>query len=746
MRGLRRLAAFSGCLPVVLFLTTSILHFGLAFPFHGTATAPRPPHHSRYSPPYFQSNRQEQGLVGLFKIYPSLSSRLERSRSSSCLVGGMRVARSDREGEIRRKIMELKRQGRIVQNKSEEDTAAAAAATLAAYEEKVRTKLGTKKSRLLGIGKTSIDEDVASIEAELDSYSSIDDVDDDDDVTDLDDTDFDMEPSRDMMGDSLDSQQVDSLPDKNTLTSRLSIDPSLFPETKFDSPELSEEELVDLVAAKLAEKQMQQQQQQQTTTMTTTTQLSEPTTAIGIQKSLEKTTTGVGGTWQEDGSGTQQSDMYKPKTGSWGAFPRPKDISKAYGGGRRVGAGFSKEEDTESNMNTQKRLQEYRRKVGIDVPTEKEHAAEIQEALQIGQLAMQRGVYATAVSALEKVTKWCSTNSPVGSKVFLELAMAYEATGRTKEAYQVYKTLTTCRMEDVKFNAKRLLYGLEAMEFMRDVSSDFSRQKIKNTFIDTTGLANIAQNFDDVYQTAYVDLDNGYYKRLTESVVRSNREARQILLKATGKGEVGRMKVVQALRSLSRHFDEALEKEALSSRTKEPTVFINGKPLVMETQQDNNDNLSAKLDEFVLASPDQMMDNLEGSWRLQLLADKQGDGVSFFNTTTAIQKFSTTKMSFAATGPSGFVQVKCSGKLRLDEAKRVLDRSDINTEGVVGFFGLFGSTTNSGFLAAVSRSQQIISVDSTLLITKSPLGSRKGKDAEKEHFAVWRRIADQQLE
>lgn len=37
------------------------------------------------------------------------------------------------------------------------------------------------------------------------------------------------------------------------------------------------------------------------------------------------------------------------------------------------------------------------------------------------------------------------------------------------------KTLTTCRMEDVKFNAKSLLYGLEAMELMKGVSSDFSR-------------------------------------------------------------------------------------------------------------------------------------------------------------------------------------------------------------------------------------------------------------------------------
>jgi hypothetical protein len=46
------------------------------------------------------------------------------------------------------------------------------------------------------------------------------------------------------------------------------------------------------------------------------------------------------------------------------------------------------------------------------------------------------------------------------------------------------------------------------------VSSDFSRQKIRNTFIDTTGLGNIAENFDDRYNTAYVDLDNGAFLNL----------------------------------------------------------------------------------------------------------------------------------------------------------------------------------------------------------------------------------------
>eukprot|EP00957_Ditylum_brightwellii_P043975 3337672-Ditylum_brightwellii.AAC.1 len=133
--------------------------------------------------------------------------------------------------------------------------------------------------------------------------------------------------------------------------------------------------------------------------------------------------------------------------------------------------------------------------------------------------------------------------------------MAYEANGRTQEAITVYTTLSNSRIEDIKYNAKRLLYGIEAMNFMRNEakSKAFSRQNAKQTFIDTTGLANIAQNFDKVYNTAYVDLDSrgSLYRQLTESVVRSNREARQILIKAVDSGEVDRLKIVQALRSMS---------------------------------------------------------------------------------------------------------------------------------------------------------------------------------------------------
>jgi hypothetical protein len=681
-----------------------------------------------------------EALMSEMRQGPTIGRQLYRYKYQLALALDMKPL--SREDEIRRKIVKLKKQGKIKESSTLDDSTS--------YEDKVKKILGRKKSKLLGFGDSEEEEDeISKIQAELDGT--------DDHLKD--DSPEQGTQARGRIGslpflqemeEGEEQEQPQQQPSTRSTAPAASasssaqpknpiIDPSLFEDSK--EPEMSEKDLLDLVVMKLSEEREQETPVEEAEHVATEPS-GEQKAENGTDGKQDKTTTGVGGAWNPDDGNT--TEFYKPKSGSWGAFPRPKDISKAYGGGRRVGVGFSKEDDAISNMQTQKRLKDYRRKVGIDVPTEKEYAAQIEEALQIGQLAMQRGLYSTAVSTLEKVTKWCSTNSKVGSKVFLELAMAYEAVGRTQEANQVYQSLTNCRMEDVKSNARRLLYAMEAMEFMRDVSSDFSRTNIKNTFVDATGLGNIAQNFDDVYQTAYIDLNNGYYKRLTESVVRSNREARLILLKATGKGEVGKMKVVQALRSIGRHFDDALEIEIDSKKQVEPTAFLNGKPLVVSRAASSKTaSTTINLDEFVLASPGQMMKNLGGRWRLQLLADKQGDGVSFLNTTTAIQEFSTNTMAFSASGPSGFVTVQCSGEFSMDDSRRTVARSNVQTTGGAGgIFSIFGGGKDSGFLAAVSREQQIVSVDSILLITKCAPGTRKGKNAEKEHFGVWRRVVE----
>ena len=59
-----------------------------------------------------------------------------------------------------------------------------------------------------------------------------------------------------------------------------------------------------------------------------------------ILKELEdaavKTTSGIGGSWAPP----TEPETHKPTgSGSWGVFERPADISKAFGGGKRIGVG-----------------------------------------------------------------------------------------------------------------------------------------------------------------------------------------------------------------------------------------------------------------------------------------------------------------------------------------------------------------------------------------------------------------------
>ena len=458
----------------------------------------------------------------------------------------------------------------------------------------------------------------------------------------------------------------------------------------------------------------------------------------------KKSTTGIGGSWAKNETAT--AETRRPSRGSWGYFERPNDISKAYGGGKRVGAGYTKDSTSSaaSIEETRRKLQAYREKVGIDVQSEKDHAAEIEEALSIGQRAMQRGMYGTAVSALEKVTKWCSTNSQQGGKVFLELAMAYEAVGRTQEAIRVYSTLSKSRIEEIKFNAKRLLYGIEAMQFMRDEAKvkAFQKRNVQDTFIETTGMNTFADNFDDRYNTAWIDMDSGFYKQLTESVVRGIREARQIVLKATGSGEVDRRKVVQALRSMSRYFDDALEKEIEENAPQpEPVAMMDGKPIMAPKRKKERsmDDEIASMEKFILAGPDQMKADLQGEWRLQLLADKRGDGVKYFNTTEAWQSFDmSSSMEFESSIPQGFLgAVNKKGEIEFNDERRIYTQTKVRT-GAGGFLQSL-MTGSSGAEAGPNGPQQIISVDGVLLVTKYA-GKGRTEDLVKNYFAVWRRV------
>ena len=285
---------------------------------------------------------------------------------SSALI--MAAVHPQRENEIRRKILQLKRQGRIKHkdpttnadddessSKSSSSSAAASSKSTTDYTEKIKAKLGRKKAAMMGL--TSYDKDV------------------DDEDDDLDDEDSDDEYEFEGEGN-----------DESSSKRRPIINPTLF-DYDDEVEEPSDEDLVELVAQKLKEKRRQEQQEREEAKRRNSS--NEESSPLPSSSTTTQTTSGVGGTWNKPNTTQADVETYQPKTGSWGAFPRPKDISKAYGGGRRVGAGIDETSLLRSQENTRERLRQYREKVGIEVQAEKDHANEIEEALRIAGYAMQ---------------------------------------------------------------------------------------------------------------------------------------------------------------------------------------------------------------------------------------------------------------------------------------------------------------------------------------------------------------------
>ena len=340
----------------------------------------------------------------------------------------------------------------------------------------------------------------------------------------------------------------------------------------------------------------------------------------------------------------------------------------------------------------------------------------------------------------------------------------------------------------------------------------FQKGTAAQTFIETTGFDNAWSdtNFDDKYNSAYINLDSSSsYKMLTENVVRSSREARNILLKATNSGEINRLKVIQALRSLERYFVEELNVEIESRKVKDvPVVLMNGKPILTTsattdtdtvttttTSNNNNNNNSNNNNNnmFKLLAGEQMLSNLKGEWKLQLIANSNGDGVSYqnktkawqlFNTTTSITSTTTvttstiptspppppttttttttTTQTFTSSSPGeslvSFLTLDLSGNYIFNNDLRILQRSNVIMSGSGAFFSNLnsggGGTTNTkttGIPATIQLPQQIIIVDSELLVTRrsaldgsssssSSSSSSGGGTATKDYFSVWRRV------
>jgi hypothetical protein len=334
-----------------------------------------------------KSSHQQQATALPFETF---------ARKQRKTVGRLQAGLS-REDEIRRKIALLKRQGKI-QNKQPSPSEPGTQTPVAEqYGSQVRKKLGSKKAQLLGQtvsidGLEDVDED-DDIMAELDQEEEI--------STSISSREARLGPlPREVEEEEQGSKSSYTRPFGSSSSNQKeykNFDVSLFEDDEEEEDELSDQDLLELVAAKMQEKQQQVQTdkdaKQGDDARKRIAQLERERQELrqGQQLTGGRTTTGIGGSWSKSDQTSSQAGYKPSKSGTWGVFERPKDISSAFGGGKRVGAGYTPDDinKQKSEEDTRARLREYREKVGIEVQSEKDHAAEIDEALAIARRAME---------------------------------------------------------------------------------------------------------------------------------------------------------------------------------------------------------------------------------------------------------------------------------------------------------------------------------------------------------------------
>lgn len=174
---------------------------------------------------------------------------------------------------------------------------------------------------------------------------------------------------------------------------------------------------------------------------------------------------------------------YKPKVSTWGVFPRPDNISKAFGGGKKVqpgGVDLSSEGSKKRDEAVKEKLAMYRKTRGIDLEREEEHREEIETALAKGEGFIRMSRPQQAIKALEPVVEYICDRSRLGGAVFLSLALAHDSLGEREKAKELYQRLRRNPFPEISGKAKQLLQGFDAMNKLK-IEDETSRQGLRVT-------------------------------------------------------------------------------------------------------------------------------------------------------------------------------------------------------------------------------------------------------------------------
>ncbi|GJP57461.1 hypothetical protein CLOP_g13528, partial [Closterium sp. NIES-67] len=216
------------------------------------------------------------------------------------------------------------------------------------------------------------------------------------------------------------------------------------------------------------------------------------------------------------GKGSGEGE-YKPKVATWGVFPRPRDISRTYGGGRTIRPGEAletEEEKKEREEKTRRLLDEYNRRMGFKMDPAVKAACE--EAMREGAALMEGGKLRDALQQFDVVIAKTTFQNEMHGRAAIQKAVCLDSLARSDEAKAMYERLTGHPNEGVKRKARQMLFGFQAAESLRFTGgSDYDSSWYKKYFDEFAK----GSKYNNVFKATQEDEDESNKRLLQDALL-----------------------------------------------------------------------------------------------------------------------------------------------------------------------------------------------------------------------------------
>lgn len=168
-------------------------------------------------------------------------------------------------------------------------------------------------------------------------------------------------------------------------------------------------------------------------------------------------------------------DFHKPKVATWGVFPRPRNISEAYGGGRNLRPGQdleTAEQAAQRKQRVSEALASYRKQMGLEIDPEIE--AQAQKLFEDGEALFKAGRISAALDKFSTAADLVPLRSRIGGQVNLQKAICLDSLGRNDDAYAIYTKLEGHNAPGVAKATKRMLFGFKAAKNLKVETMSYS--------------------------------------------------------------------------------------------------------------------------------------------------------------------------------------------------------------------------------------------------------------------------------